>query len=125
MAGIPVVPVVPGVLQALMVIMVVLIGGTGGTTMTDWPWKTNLANTGPTGRYHPAAPNPVEYHRYHQSHQKQTNAEELGILTNFGPLHVATDSRENLFWSIGFRQLRGAPELLVSSARSVWLRSTG
>jgi hypothetical protein len=35
-----------------MLIMVVLIGGTGGTTMTDWPWKTNLANTGPTGRYH-------------------------------------------------------------------------
>ena len=59
-----------GYCRHIMLIMVVLIGGTGGTTMTDWPWKTNLANTGPTGRYHPAAPNPVEYHRYHQSHQK-------------------------------------------------------
>jgi hypothetical protein len=56
-----------GYCRHIMLIMVVLIGG---TTMTDWPWKTNLANTGPTGRYHPAAPNPVEYHRYHQSHQK-------------------------------------------------------
>jgi hypothetical protein len=45
--------------------MVVLIGGTGGTTM-----KTKLANTGPTGWYHPAAPNPVEYHRYHQFRRK-------------------------------------------------------
>jgi hypothetical protein len=54
-----------------MLIMVVLIGGTGGTTTTDWPWKTNLANTGPTGWYHPAAPNPLEYHRYHQKKERK------------------------------------------------------
>jgi hypothetical protein len=56
-----------------MLIMVVLIGGTGGTTMTVCrgrrTWRTPVLLVPPAGTTS-AAPNPVEYHRYHQSHRK-------------------------------------------------------
>ena len=69
----PVEPVVPGVLQAILPILVELRGGTGGPRNEG---STSItATVGPTSstrRFHMAALNPAQFHRFHQFHRPNT-----------------------------------------------------
>jgi hypothetical protein len=76
-----------------MLIMVVLIGGTGGTGGTTM--KTNPANAVPPAGTTSVGSNPVEYHRYRQSHRKTEGLKTSVSLTNFGSVPCASPRNES------------------------------
>ena len=91
----------PVVLQAVLSILVGLARGTGGTVQEDLhTGSTSLAgagSTGPTRRSHTATSNPVEFHRYHQSHRGNDRGSSADEIANhgdysFGPVAAPSSS---------------------------------
>ena len=73
-------------------------GGTGAGQAREAGVKISLhGSTGPTRRSHTATPNPVEFHRYHQSHRGNDRGSSADEIANhgdysFGPVAAPSSS---------------------------------